>query len=325
MEVHSWERPLLDLAHEALRSTLPEPVEDAEDERLLAQAYRHCDLLTAAHSRSFHLASSLLPSRKRRAIRALYAFCRVADDLADRSRRNRMEAFNAWRRRVLSRHPPSSDLVLVAWADTRTRYNIPSGCVNQFIDGVSKDMNQTRYASFRDLAAYAYGVASTVGLMSMWIIGYSLAAIPYAVKLGVALQLTNILRDVGEDLRAGRVYLPLDELKAFGLSEADLVAGTVDERWHGFMRFQIQRNRRLYAEARPGLDMLNRDGRFAIRAAAELYGGILDDIEAHGYDVFQRRAHLNALFRVWKVVTLSLGGGDGSTAKTPHRLHASNA
>lgn len=129
----------------------------------------------------------------------------------------------------------------------------------------------------------------------MHIIGFSGAeAVPYAVKLGVALQITNILRDVGEDWRAGRVYLPLDELAAYGLTESDLAAGRVDGRWRAFMRFQIDRNRRLYAEAWPGIALLGKDGRLAVAAAGELYRAILDDIEAHDYDVFNRRAHVSA-------------------------------
>ena len=126
--------------------------------------------------------------------------------------------------------------------------------------------------------------------MSMHIIGFAgNQAIPYAIKLGVALQMTNILRDVGEDWRAGRVYLPQDELAQYGLGEADLAAGEVTDRWRGFMRFQIERNRRLYAESLPGVGLLHQDGRFAISAAAELYQGIPDAIEHADYDVFSHR------------------------------------
>jgi phytoene synthase len=116
---------------------------------------------------------------------------------------------------------------------------------------------------------------------------------PYATKLGVALQLTNILRDVGEDWHSGRIYLPLDELAAFGLDEQAVANGIVDERWRAFMRFQITRTRRLYQEALPGVQFIHRDGRFAVSAAATLYMGILDDIEAHDYDVFNRRAYVH--------------------------------
>jgi phytoene synthase len=143
--------------------------------------------------------------------------------------------------------------------------------------------------------------------MAMHIIGYcGEEAVPYAIKLGVALQLTNILRDVGEDWSLGRVYLPQEELGFYGLSDDDLAAGTVSPRWLDFMRFQIDRTRRLYREAMPGIGMLHRDGRFAIAAAADLYGAILDDIERHGADVFCRRAHVSALGklrrlpRIWR-------------------------
>ena len=163
-------------------------------------------------------------------------------------------------------------------------------------------MTQKRYQTFEDVAAYAYGVASTVGLMSMHIIGFSgRQAIPYAIRLGIALQVTNILRDVAEDWEMGRLYLPLDELAEYGLDEGDIAAGQTTERWRSFMRFQIARNRLLYAEAWDGIAMLNRDGRLAVAAAGELYRAILDDIEAHDYDVFHRRAHVGAFGKLGKL------------------------
>ncbi len=128
--------------------------------------------------------------------------------------------------------------------------------------------------------------------MAMHIVGFAgHKAIPYAIKLGVALQLTNILRDVQEDWENGRLYLPAEELRMFNLSEDDIAAGNIDHRWRAFMRFQIRRARQLYAEALPGVALLGKSGRFAIAAAAELYRAILDDIEEHDYDVFNRRAH----------------------------------
>jgi phytoene synthase len=165
--------------------------------------------------------------------------------------------------------------------------------LNKLLDGVASDLSKSRYQTFDELAAYAYSVASTVGLMAMHIIGFSgPEAIPFAVKLGVALQVTNILRDIAEDWRNGRVYLPQEDLARFGLTDADLAAGKVTPAWRAFMRFQIVRVRRLYTESWPGIAMLKEDGRFAIAAATDLYEAILDDIEAHDYDVFSRRAHL---------------------------------
>lgn len=292
--IHSWERILLGLAYEAWHTVVPAPAEPIQDKGLLQRAYAYCDSLTARHSRSFHLASALLPRPKRQATRALYAFCRITDDLVDRSAGDAEVRLRLWRQRVSTWHPPADDLVAMAWADARAQYQIPQRYAEQLIEGVARDLQQTRYETFADLATYCYGVASTVGLMSMHITGFSgPEAIPYAVKLGVALQLTNILRDVGEDWRAGRVYLPQEELAVFNLSETDLAAGQVDERWRAFMRFQIGRTRRLYAEAQPGIALLNPDGRFAITAAAGLYSAILNDIERHDFDVFRRRAYVN--------------------------------
>jgi phytoene synthase len=263
------------------------------DPALIERAYVHCAALTARHSHTFYTATSLLPAGKRRAMRALYAFCRVSDDLVD-SAQGETAALRAWRGRVSMPHPPATDLVATAWADTRARFQIPPRYAEQLVDGVARDLYQTRYATFADLATYAYGVASTVGLMSMHIIGFAGdPAIPYAVKLGVALQLTNILRDVAEDWRAGHVYLPQDELAAYGLADADLARGQVDERWRAFMRAHIARNRRLYAEAWPGIGLLHRDGRLAVAAAADFYQAILHDLETHDYDVFHRRAHVS--------------------------------
>lgn len=288
---YAWEIPLLTLAHEALESVTSPSSELVGDQALLARAYQHVEELTAHHSRSFHLASSLLPAGKRQAVRALYAFCRVSDDIVDETNGDPAASLAVWRSHALGNHPPHDDLVAIAWTHARAQYHIPWSYAEQLLDGVARDLQQSRYETFNELAAYSYGVASTVGLMSMHIIGYDGPdAIPYAIKLGVALQLTNILRDVGEDWRAGRLYLPREELDAFGLTEEDVAAGRVDERWRRFMRFQIDRNRRLYREAWPGIGMLDADGRFAIAAAAGVYRGILDDIEAHDYDVFTRRA-----------------------------------
>lgn len=300
--LQSWEHQLLAWAQEPLQ-TLKLSHHVKADSGLLEIAYEHCAEMTRHHSKTFYLASGLLPRDKRRAARALYAFCRVTDDLVDRNNgEDALELLQEWQAKVSSHHPDGSDLVALAWADARARYRIPAGYAEQLIQGVARDMQQQRYATFADLAEYSYGVASTVGLMAMYIVGFeSEDAVPYAVKLGVALQLTNILRDIGEDWRAGRLYLPEDELRKFGLTEADIAAGTKDEPWQAFMAFQIARNRQLYDEAQAGIAMLNPDGRFAIGAAAGLYRAILDDIEARQGDVFQYRAHVSTAGKLWRL------------------------
>ena len=293
VKTYPWEQNILEWAYEAFESR-PELPESLEVEvQLLEAAYRHCESVTKAHSRTFYMSSALLPAEKRRAVRALYTFCRISDDLVDRTEDDIEGKLNTWRTQVLSETVIHDDPVLLAWADARARYGIPVQYVEQLIEGVSRDLIWKPYQTFGELAEYCYGVASTVGLMSMHIIGFSgKEAISYAVKLGVALQLTNILRDVSEDWRAGRLYLPKEELVDFGLSEADIAAGIVDDRWRKFMRFQIKRNRVLYREAFPGIALLDSDGRFAIAAAAELYRAILEDIEAHDWDVFHRRSYI---------------------------------
>jgi phytoene synthase len=254
------------------------------------------------------MASALLPREKRRAAQALYAFCRSTDDMIDETRIGDESdtVFANWRARLASPHPSANDPIPLAWVDTQTRFRIPRGYADQLINGVSRDLTQTRYETFDELTDYCYGVASTVGLMVMHIIGFSdQDALRYALKLGVALQLTNILRDVGEDWRAGRLYLPLDELASFGLTENDIAAGRVDDRWRAFMNYQIARVERFYIESEQGIALLNADGRFAIAAAAELYRAILHDIRAHDFDVFRRRAHVglqgkvSRLPRIW--------------------------
>ena len=296
MQAH-WEHRLISMAGQvSFPTTHPEFSYWAGD-AAMEKAYALCGRVAAHHSKSFHLASALLPEEKRSAARALYAFCRTVDDIVDEGTVfGREVELDYWRGISQGNvHPRPGDLVAQAWADTRSRYHVPSRYALQLVDGVARDLTQSRYQTFDDLATYCYGVASTVGLMSMHIVGFkSNEAVPYAIKLGVALQLTNILRDIGEDYRAGRIYLPQEELDAYGLSEEDLECGEITSRWREFMRFQIQRVRELYAEAEAGIRLLERDGQMAIGAAANFYQGILDVIEASDYDVFATRAHLSA-------------------------------
>ncbi len=312
VQIASWEQNLLEWAYQGSQSA---PVDECTtDQTALQKAYAHCAALTKTHSHTFFLASGLLAGAKRQAARALYAFCRISDDLVDRATGDAHMALRQWRQQATQDCSDIYDAVLLAWNHTQVAYNIPSLYAQQLIDGVARDLSQTRYTTFADLTQYCYGVASTVGLMAMHIIGFDgPAAIPYAVKLGVALQLTNILRDVGEDWAAGRLYLPLEELAEFGLTEDDLAAGTLDERWRALMRFQIERVRRLYAESLPGLAYLRPDGRFAINAAAQLYCAILDDLEAHQMDNLHRRAYVSLWGKLrrlpgiwWKAKTMKL-------------------
>jgi phytoene synthase len=272
----------------------------------LRKAYRQAERVTAQHSKSFYFASGLLPEEKRSAVRALYAFCRTVDDIVDESSEDERDSqLDYWRAMVETASFAEDDLIAAAWADTLTRYYIPRHYALQLIDGVARDLFQSRYQTFEELATYCYGVASTVGLMSMYIVGFhSHEAVPYAIKLGVALQMTNILRDVGEDYHNGRLYLPREELAFYGIPESDIARGRVTENWRHFMRFQLDRTRQLYADSWAGVKMLEREGQLAIGAASVFYQGILDEIENSDYDVFTHRASLSTLGKVSRVPAL---------------------
>ena len=292
----SWEQRLLAISQDALCTSreahLPSPFTGVN--RAWHEAIKACEAITAEYSHSFYLATSLLPREKRRAMRVLYAFCRTADNLVDGNEDQPAARLHELRERLSGHDNAGDNAVLIAWSGIQGRYQIPLCYAEQLLDGVALDLVQRRYRTFEELSVYCYGVASTVGLMSMHITGFSdPQAIPYAIKLGVALQLTNILRDVGEDLNAGRLYLPLDELATYGLDEQNMVTARGEERWRDFMRFQIARARRLYSEAMPGITLLHPDGRLAVTAATMLYKGILDDIEANDFDVFSRRAFVS--------------------------------
>lgn len=305
----NWENRLLSLAGNIQHPSAHPFFSYWAGDASLREAYKHAEKITAEHSKSFYFASSLLPEEKRSAVRALYAFCRVVDDIVDEVELKKDRDFELayWRNLVQTASPSTDDLVATAWADTLLRYHIPRHYALQLIDGVARDLSQTRYQTFDDLATYCYGVASTVGLMSMYIVGFkNNDAVPYAIKLGVALQMTNILRDVGEDYRNGRLYLPREELITYGIREEDIAAGRVTDNWRQFMHFQIEHTRQLYKDSWEGVKLLEPEGQLAIGAASVFYSGILEDIEKHDYDVFTRRASLSAGGKVAKLPALWL-------------------
>ncbi|MDQ2806465.1 MAG: phytoene/squalene synthase family protein [Chloroflexota bacterium] len=268
----------------------------------LRPAYDACTTIIKTHSASFYFSAGLLPPPKRHAVLALYAFCRLSDELVDSAPARGLAppdterdlADWAARCRPIAPHAAEAEPVVLAWADTRRRFRIPQALADELLAGVSMDIHLSRYATWADLWIYCYRVASTVGQMSMHITGavHGQAA-NYAIRLGVALQLTNILRDVGEDARQGRIYLPLADLARFGYTPDELCAGRINDRFVALMQFEIARARALYDQAWPGIAMLARDSRLAVGAAATVYRAILDRIEANGYDVFTRRARVS--------------------------------
>eukprot|EP00746_Dinoflagellata_sp_MGD_P166497 gnl/MRDRNA2_/MRDRNA2_96416_c0_seq1.p1 gnl/MRDRNA2_/MRDRNA2_96416_c0~~gnl/MRDRNA2_/MRDRNA2_96416_c0_seq1.p1 ORF type:complete len:629 (+),score=94.68 gnl/MRDRNA2_/MRDRNA2_96416_c0_seq1:150-2036(+) len=283
-----------------------------QNQKALALAYKQCEDVTQEFSKTFYIGTALLRPGARKHGWAIYAWCRRVDDIVDSPQamlnptqldRDLVD----WNRRLngIWEGQPT-DMFDLAMADTVRAY--PTLSIDPFkemIEGMVMDVpghakGKTRYQTFDELYLYCYRVAGTVGLMMLPILGTAdgvtqeEAKVP-AVALGIALQLTNILRDVGEDLKRGRIYLPQDELKKFGITEEDLFesqrTGKVTENYEKFMKFQIARAREYYAEASNGIPMLAPDARFAVQASQDLYGRILDKIEENGYDNFNKRAY----------------------------------
>lgn len=274
----------------------------------LEDAYELCRQITAKYARTFYLGTLLMPEAKRRAIWAIYAWCRRTDELVDgpRARFTTPETLDQWERQlesIFAGHPlENTD---VAFVDAVERFSLDIQPFRDMIAGQRMDLYLSRYETFEELQLYCYRVAGTVGLMSLPVMGVEplprsspwerdLPEPPEpteeAIALGIANQLTNILRDVGEDARRDRIYLPLDELALFGYTQEDLFNGVVDERWRELMRFQIQRARKFYVKAEKGILALSADARWPVWAASMLYSQILDAIERNQYDVFRQRA-----------------------------------
>ncbi len=262
----------------------------------LGAAYAACRDITRTASKTFYLASLFLAPEKRRAVWAVYAFCRTADDLVDTEAgaNERLARLDELERKLVdASRGLATEPFFDAYADAAATYGIPLEPALGLLRGARTDITIRRYATYAELCEYCYLVASTVGLLVSPILGYaSEEALPFGVTLGRAMQLTNILRDVGEDSRMGRVYLPTEDLDRFGYAEAEIFEGVLDDRFVALMKFQIARVRELYREAEPGIAMLAPESRYTVRLALSLYRGILDAIERNGYDVFRRRAYV---------------------------------
>jgi phytoene synthase len=268
----------------------------APETSYLDECYRYCRDIVRANSKTFYLSSLFLAPDKRRAVWALYAFCRTADDIVDglTPPAERLAAIDSWERALLAAYSGNpADRIMVALHDAVGRFGIPLQPALDLLRGARLDVTVRRYATYDDLREYCYLVASTVGLLTSPILGYSSdAALDYGVALGRAMQMTNILRDVGEDARMGRIYLPLDEMQQFGYTESSVFEEVVDDAFVALMKFQIDRVRRLYAEAEPGIALLASESRYTVRLALTLYRRILNSIEANHYDVYAKRAYV---------------------------------
>jgi 15-cis-phytoene synthase len=263
----------------------------------------YCQQKAAASGSSFYYSFLFLPPPQRRAITALYAFCREVDDVVDETNEMQIAAAKLawWRAEIANleaghpQHPVTKSL-----APHRQTYSISAERLNQIIDGMQMDLTQTRYLDWPGLERYCYHVAGVVGLLAASIFGYRDArTLDYAKDLGIAFQLTNIIRDVGEDARKNRIYLPMDELKRFNVPAADLLNARETPELTALMQFQTERARSYYARAMAALPAEDRRAQRPGLIMAAIYRALLEEIERDGFRVLRQRTSLTPLRKFW--------------------------
>ncbi len=267
----------------------------------LLSSFNECRLYTRHYAKSFYFASFLLPREKRNAAYAIYAFCRYADNIVDmaihHSREDVERKINSLLISLDSAYSDtiSNDGCFSAFADTVRKYDIPKFYFKEMIEGVSMDIDTKRYETFAELERYCYKVASVVGLIMSEVFGYANnLALTHAIELGKAMQLTNILRDVYDDYKMGRIYIPQDELESFGYSEDDIGNKTINRNFIRLVKYQINRAREFYSLAEKGIPYLTDDGsRTTVVLMQKIYSGILNKIEQNNYDIYSRRVFVS--------------------------------
>ncbi|PRQ52150.1 putative 15-cis-phytoene synthase [Rosa chinensis] len=283
---------------------------------LLNEAYDRCGEVCAEYAKTFYLGTLLMTPERRRAVWAIYVWCRRTDELVDGPNASYItpKALDRWEKRLTDLFDGRPyDMYDAALSDTVAKYPVDIQPFKDMVEGMRLDLRKSRYQNFDELYLYCYYVAGTVGLMSVPVMGISPESkastetvYNAALALGIANQLTNILRDVGEDARRGRVYLPQDELAQAGLSDDDIFRGKVTDKWQSFMKDQIKRARMFFDEAEKGVAELNSASRWPVWASLLLYRQILDAIEANGYDNFTKRAYVG---KAKKLVSLPIAYG----------------
>ena len=269
--------------------------------RTLGAAYERCRQLHARHGRTYYLATLLLPRWKRRHVHALYGFTRYADEIVDDLASTldgaaQAAALGAWGERFFAglRGAPCEDPVLPAVLHTVRAFDLEVADFERFLDSMAMDLHTDGYRTYQDLCGYMEGSAAVIGTMMAPILESSdpPAAAGHARQLGLAFQLTNFIRDIGEDLDRGRVYLPAEDLERFGVDRADLAAAQASPAVAALVAFEIERARAHYAAAEPGIELLAPSSRPCIRVAFDLYRGILEEVERAGYQVLATRVRV---------------------------------
>ena len=259
-------------------------------------AFEYARKITAHYSKSFYFSAQMLPKEQRWATFALYGFCRHCDNLIDTPRqRTETEILREIQRlteelQIAYNTGESQDPIIRAFILVAKAYGIPIAYPLDLLNGVAMDVRQTRYKTFDELSLFCYRVAAVVGLMMIYVLGYKdEGAFDYAKQLGIAMQLTNILRDIKEDKEMGRLYIPQTDLAEFGVTEQDIFKEKMTPQLRALMKFQIERADQYYTEAIPGIALLKTESQYAIYSAAKIYRGILRKIEECNYNPFLGR------------------------------------
>ncbi|HUP61861.1 MAG TPA: squalene/phytoene synthase family protein [Thermoanaerobaculia bacterium] len=271
-------------------------------------AYKHCRAIAHKHGANFSVGFRFLPKTKRRAVYAAYAFCRVADDIADEGTGDVGAALDAWQRELDACYEGRpSHPITIALADALRHFAIPKDAFLALIDGCRQDLVKTRYETFEELLHYCELVASSISDISLSIFGYRSDAAPaYGRMLSTALQLTNVTRDIGDDLARGRVYLPREELRRFGVEEDELFARAENDRVRALIEFQIARAERYFREAEPLLRELAFDARFPTLLMGGVYATVLAKLRKDPFIAVRKRLRLSPLQKVMVVGTRML-------------------
>jgi len=271
-------------------------------------AYDECRAIAHKHGANFSVGFRFLPREKRRAVYAAYAFCRVADDIADDGGANVREELDAWQRELdacYAGHP--THVITIALADALARYPIPKEAFVDLIDGCRQDIVKSRYETFDELLHYCHLVATSISSISLEIFGYrNDRARDYGRNLATALQLTNVTRDVGDDLSRDRIYLPREELRRFGVTEEDIIARRESEPMRQLIEFQIARAERYFNDAEPLLAELDFDARFGVLLMGGIYATVLSKLRKDPLVVIRKRLSLTKLQKVMVVGTRML-------------------
>lgn len=268
-------------------------------EKSIRDGFAVATAITKKYAKGFYFASYFLPSEKKKAAFSIYSICRIGDDAVDEARGlNATEKLMRVKKKIDSAYGnfELNDNLLLSFRETVNKYKIPQQYFDDFLKGIGMDLDRIGYENFEELSVYCYRVAGTVGFIMLKVFGCEdVRAEKYAADLGTAMQLTNIIRDIKEDFhQRGRIYLPQDEMRRFGVSENDISEGKLGKNFKNLLRFQIQRAREYFANAEKGIKMItDLSSRFVVYAMKDLYCGLLEKIEKNNYDIFSKRPYLN--------------------------------